>query len=96
MTGLIPGHRHVTHRGRSFHFVFGEALEADVRRRQPAIPARWYLVSLIGHRWPAIPFDAAHTDAELDGRLAEWLDSAVFARAESEPVAAPSDSRACV
>jgi hypothetical protein len=80
MAGFKNEQRRLDHRGRVFHFVSYEAQNGNPAKNQPAMPATWYLLSY-GNRWPAIPLQEGHTEEELDGLLAEWLETNVFASA---------------
>ena len=77
MGGFKNEQRRLTHRGRTFHFVSYEAQPGNVAKNVPAMPATWYLLSY-GNRWPAIPLQEGHGEAELDALLSEWLESHVF------------------
>ena len=77
MGGFKNEQRRLTHRGKVFHFVSYEAQDGNAAKNLPAMPATWYLLSA-GHRWPAIPLQEGHPEAETDAALAEWLESQVF------------------
>jgi len=80
MSGFKNEQRMLDHRGRSFHFVSYEAHGGNAAKNQPAMPATWYLLSY-GNRWPAIPLEEGTSEDELDARLADWLETNVFASA---------------
>jgi len=79
--------RRLEHRGRRFHFISYDAQDADPKKKQPAMPATWYLESS-GNRWPAIPQVFEQPEAELEAQLATWLEASVFGAAL--PAAAPA------
>jgi len=72
--------RHISHRGRKFHFVSYEGRPANTARNEPATEAAWYLVNA-GHRWEVMPQQRDQELDELDRQLTEWLDQHVFAEA---------------
>lgn len=80
MSKVKTEQRHVTLRGRAFHFVSYEAAPGNPAREKPAIEAAWFLMSA-GKRWFAVPHDPAQDPLELDHRLTQWLEQNVFAQA---------------
>jgi len=70
--------RHLTHRGREFHFVSYEGQVANVARHLGAVEPTWYLINS-GKRWPVIAHQPGQEPEELDRQLAEWLERHVFA-----------------
>jgi hypothetical protein len=83
--------RRLAHRGLRFHFISYDAQLADEKRKQPAMPATWYLESS-GNRWPAIPQVVPQPEAELETQLLLWLEDHVFAPSPAlvtAPVPAP-------
>jgi hypothetical protein len=69
--------RHVTVRGRAFHFVSYEAAPGNPARDKPAIEAAWFLMSA-GKRWFAVPHDPSQDPHELDHHLTQWLEQHIF------------------
>jgi len=72
--------RHLTHRGRAFHFVSYEEQPAKPAKLQLAVPPSWFLMSG-GKRWMVIPHRVGQDIAELDTQLGSWLDANLFAGA---------------
>jgi len=70
--------RHVTHRGRRFHFVSYEGLPANAAKLEPATGRAWFLMSG-GKRWSVMPDEPGLAEEELDRLLTGWLDGHVFA-----------------
>jgi hypothetical protein len=73
--------RHITHRGREFHFVSYDGLPANVKRDEPATEPAWFLVSS-GYRREAMPHLLGQEVDEVDRLLTEWLEGSVFADAD--------------
>lgn len=73
VTAFKPQQRHVTIRGRPFHFVSFEGRRANRRRAQLAYPAMWYLM-VDGRRCPVLPCDASLSPPELDAALRDWAE----------------------
>ena len=70
--------RHLTHRGRAFHFVSYEEQPAKPAKLQMAVPPSWFLMCA-GKRWMALPHRIGQDVVELDALLGTWLDDHVFA-----------------
>lgn len=70
--------RHLTHRGRRFHFVSYEGQLGNPGRRLAPVAPAWFLMSA-GKRWEVMPHDPEQQPDELDRLLTEWLESHVFA-----------------
>jgi hypothetical protein len=70
--------RHLTHRGRQFHFVLYEGIPANVARQVPATGPTWYLMSS-GKRWAVMPCAPELSEDQLDRQLCDWLESHIFA-----------------
>ena len=68
--------RHLTHHGRTFHFVSYEGQPAHVARGEAAVPPTWYLMNE-GKRREVMP-QAVLPAEEVDRLLIEWLDEHVF------------------
>lgn len=69
--------RHLTHRGRRFHFVSYEGIPANPGRLQLATGPAWFLMSA-GKRWSVMPNEPGIGPDELDRQLTDWLDGNVF------------------
>lgn len=78
MARLNIEQRHLTHRGRQFHFVLYEGVPGNVARLIPATGPTWYLMSS-GKRWAVMPCAPEVPEDELDRRLCDWLESNIFA-----------------
>ena len=77
MPAFKPQQRHLTINDRTFHFVAYEGQPANPPRKPEAHPAMWYLM-VEGRRCPALLYDPAQTDAEVDRFLERWaIDNAV-------------------
>ena len=72
---------HLTHRGRSFHFVSYEGVHANPAKQLLERPAMWFLMSG-GKRWEVMPEAPELERKDLDQLLGRWLDENVFARAK--------------
>ena len=70
--------RHLTHRGRMFHFVSYGPQPGNAARLIPDTAAAWFLMSA-GKRWMALPHQLDQDPLELDHLLLQWLDEHVFA-----------------
>lgn len=68
-----PQQRHLTIRGRPFHFVSYQGSPGNPRRAQLPYPAMWYLM-VEGRRCPVLRCDAALSLAELDAALSAWVE----------------------
>lgn len=64
--------RHVTFRGRDFHFVSYEGHGANERRGEVEEPAMWCLMNE-GKRRPVMPQVAGQDEIELDRALLGWV-----------------------
>ena len=73
MSTFKPQQRHLTVRGRAYHFVSYEAQPADSRRNLEASPAMWFLM-VEGHRCPVLPCDSGQSLPELDAALERWIE----------------------
>jgi len=69
--------RHITHRGRKFHFVSYEGQPANQKRNQPASDHAWFLVNA-GYRWEVMPQEPDAPPEETDRRLSAWIEREVF------------------
>ena len=78
MSKIKTEQRHLTHRGREFHFVSYEGQPGNVARQQTASGPSWFLMSA-GKRWEVMPHDPAVELSELDRLLTAWLESHIFA-----------------
>jgi hypothetical protein len=72
--------RHITHRGRQFHFVSYEGRPANPKRDELATGPGWFLVTA-GHRWEVMPQYPEQEGDDVDRLLTEWLEAHVFAEA---------------
>jgi hypothetical protein len=70
--------RHITHRGRVFHFVSYEGHPANPKRNQPASGHAWFLVNA-GYRREVMPQEPGEAPEEVDRRLSAWIEHEVFA-----------------
>ncbi len=68
----------ILHRGKEFHFVSYEGIEANLAKNLSAAPAMWYLMRA-GHRHAVMAQIVGQEALERDRLLAEWLDTEVFA-----------------
>lgn len=73
MSAFKPQQRHITIKGRTFHFVSYEGQPADVRRSLAERPAMWYLM-VEGRRFPAFPCDPTKPLTEIDQLLSRWAE----------------------
>ena len=73
MTAFKPQQRHLTIRGRAFHFASYEGRPANYRRAQLAYPAMWYLM-VEGRRCPVLPCDSSQSLPQLDAALRDWAE----------------------
>jgi len=69
--------RHLSHRGRSFHFVSYEGHPANPAKQINAAPPTWFLIAS-GKRWEVMATDPAQTAEQCDRRFMAWLDENVF------------------
>ncbi len=72
MSSFKPDQRHLTIRGRHFHFVSYEARAANERSGEPAVPPTWHLM-LEGRRCLVFPCDPDLSKEDLDLALAKWV-----------------------
>lgn len=69
--------RRLHHRGRGFHFVSYDGVEANPKRAREATAPAWWLMSA-GTRWEVMPYHPDWDAEELDRALTAWLDANVF------------------
>ena len=69
--------RQLTYRGRAFHFVSYEGLDANPKKEQEATPATWFLMCA-GKRWAVMPQVPDQDRSELSAQLGRWLDENIF------------------
>ncbi|MGH7713382.1 MAG: hypothetical protein ACREOG_18995 [Gemmatimonadaceae bacterium] len=69
--------RRLNYRGRTFHFVSYEAVPANERRGQAAVPPMWHLMNE-GKRRPVMPHLLGQDLVDLDAALLRWVEEAVF------------------
>lgn len=74
MSGFKPEQRHLTVRGRSFHFVLYEAQPARPSRNQTAAPSMWYLM-VEGRRCPVFTCDSTLPSEAIDAALVAWAEN---------------------
>jgi hypothetical protein len=77
MSGYKTVQHHLSHRGRSFHFVSYEGQPANPRTGASATPATWCLMCA-GKRWPAIEQGSDEEEGAITAALTDWLDHHVF------------------
>jgi hypothetical protein len=73
MAAFKSQQRHLTIRGRAFHFVSFDGRPANHRRAQLPYPAMWYLM-VEGRRCPVLPCDPDLAPSELDAALSAWAE----------------------
>ena len=73
MSNFKPQQRHLTIKGRAFHFVSYEGREANERRAEKAEPAMWYLM-LEGRRFPTVRCVEDQSETEIDKALLRWVE----------------------
>ena len=73
MSTFKPQQRHLTIKGRAFHFVSYEARSANERRGEKAEPSMWYLM-VEGHRRPTVPCHPDQPETEVDKALLRWVE----------------------
>jgi hypothetical protein len=88
MAAFKPQQRHLTIRGRTFHFVSYEGTPANIRRGEPLQPAMWYLM-VEGRRFPAFACDPAQPLPELDRALELWATTNAMGPVEPAPSPSP-------
>lgn len=82
MSAFKPLQRHLTIRGRDFHFVSYQGSSGNPQRAQLPFPAMWYLM-LEGRRCPVFPCDEALTLPQVDETLLEWAEDNAVGPVES-------------
>jgi hypothetical protein len=82
---FTPQQRHLTIRGRPFHFVSYEGRPANPRREQPSYPPMWYLM-VEGRRYPVLPCDPSLSLPQLDAALCAWAEDNALGPADATPV----------
>jgi len=73
MSSPNPKQRHLTIRGRVFHFVWHHGRPGNPHRAELPYPAMWYLM-VEGHRCPALPCDPELSPSDLDSALTAWAE----------------------
>ena len=68
-----PDQHRLTLNGRVLHFVAYEGTPANERRKEPAVPAMWYLMSE-GKRHPVMIHVAHQPLPELEEALRHWAE----------------------
>lgn len=61
-----------------FHFVSYEAVPANERRGQPAVPPMWHLMNE-GKRRPVMPQQLGQVADDLDAALLRWVEETIYA-----------------
>ena len=89
VTAFKSEQRHLTIRGRHFHFISYEGRPADHRHAQLAFPPMWYLMSE-GHRCPVLPCDLSQSPAELSAALRDWAEDNAMGPMEGIPSPPPN------
>jgi hypothetical protein len=82
MSSHKPQQRHITIRGRNFHFVSYQGSRGNPQRAQLPYPAMWYLM-VEGRRCPVLPCDPSLSPTELDATLAGWVEDNALGPVES-------------
>ena len=82
MSSHKPQQRHLTIRGRDFHFVSYQGSAGNPQRAQLPFPAMWYLM-VEGRRCPVFPYEATRSLAEVDAALTEWAEDNAMGPVES-------------
>lgn len=80
MSSFKTDQRHVTYRGRDFHFVSYDGEPANERLGRMATEPSWYLINA-GKRWLVMPHISGQPEASLELALQAWLDVHVFGEA---------------
>jgi hypothetical protein len=78
MPAYKPDQRHLSHRGRSFHFVSYEGRPANPKKELAAVGPAWFLMGP-AKRWRVMSQVDDQSETEIERRLIAWLDSHVFA-----------------
>ncbi len=81
MSSFKTDQRHVTYRGRDFHFVSYDGEPANERLGRIATEPSWYLINA-GKRWLVMPHVSGQPEASLELALQAWLDVHVFGEAQ--------------
>jgi hypothetical protein len=63
----------LAHNGHTYHFISYEGTNASPRAGLAATPPSWFLVSA-GKRWEVMPQIPDQSEAELNAKLAEWIE----------------------
>lgn len=82
MSAFKPQQRHLTIRGRIYHFVSYEGTPGNVKRQEPPQPAMWYLM-VEGRRRAAFPCDSAQSLVDVDRALTRWVTANALAPSSS-------------
>ena len=77
--------RHLTFRGRQFHFVSYEGRPANERRGEQAEPPMWCLMNE-GKRHPVMPQVLGQEPAEVDQALLTWVQEQIPAPTPGRPL----------
>lgn len=93
MTSYKIEQRHLTHRGRAFHFVSYEGRPAHERRGESELPPMWYLMNE-GKRLPVMPHLVGQDAAEVEGAFLRWIEERIDGPVAVVPVPAPVPVRA--
>lgn len=83
MSAFKPQQRHLTIRGRDYHFVSYEGHPADARKQLTSAPSMWFLM-VEGRRFPVFPCEPSQPLLEVDAALSVWVEDNALG-----PVAAP-------
>ena len=89
MSAFKPQQRHLTIKGRTFHFVSYEGSPANLRKAQLPYPPMWYLM-VEGRRFPVFPCDANLSLPQIDELLGAWAVDNAMGPVKTPHVAAPS------
>jgi hypothetical protein len=81
MTSYKVEQRHLTLRGRVFHFVSYEGHPANPRREEPAVEPTWFLMGP-GRRWPVMLQHPSQAPDDVDRCLVAWLEENLGAATE--------------
>ena len=82
-----PQQRHLTIRGRAFHFVSYEGNPPHLRRADVPGPSMWYII-VEGRRFPSLPYLPEQPMAEVDLALERWVEENGLAPTETAPAKA--------
>jgi hypothetical protein len=64
---------HLSHNGRTFHFISYEGQNGNANQGVAATPPSWFLVSA-GKRWQVMPQVPDQAEDDLNRELTAWLD----------------------